>query len=94
MDEVIKKLNVKEALKYLKASYKLTSIVDKKEVKVKLVNSKILVDNETTHLKLNQELFQEIFKDEIFYIDTEEEDIDEVDPLKDVEYYSKLQNRQ
>lgn len=81
------KLNIKEAIKYLKASYQLYAIIDKKEERFLFLNNSFIIKNDQKNIKLNEYEFSNLYKDTYFYL-IENENEETVDIKKDEEYYS------
>ncbi len=81
------KINLDQAISYLKAGYHLVSIIGKREIRFFYREDKILVFGEEHFLSLNEYSFKEIYHDCLFEIDTETEE-EAVDMKKDEEYYS------
>ena len=81
------KLNVNQALRYLKASYHLYTIIDKKEEDFFYLDETIFVKSELKSFKIKEYDFLSLYQDCTFYV-LEENNEDTVDIKKDEEYYS------
>ncbi|MCR4698107.1 MAG: hypothetical protein K5762_01945 [Bacilli bacterium] len=81
------KLNVNQALKYLKASYHLYSIINKKEEDFFYLDDSILVKSELKSFKIKEYDFLSLYKECTFYL-LEDNNEETVDVKKDEEYYS------
>lgn len=78
------KFDVRKALSYLKAGYRLVC----KEEHLSYAFGKIRIRGENASLTLNAYRFLDLYKDGVFSLDEEENGEDLVDPKKDEEYYS------
>ena len=82
MDE---KVSVNIALSLLKSGYELYSIIDNIKYSFKYYSSLIHIHSQNIYLKIDEYQFLDSYKDNNFFY---EENIEEIDLLKDKEYYS------
>ena len=83
----VNKFDIQTATRYLKAGYRLKSIIDRKEEYFVMRNDIVFVLAEQKGIKLDLYTFADLYKDCVFEkVEVEEEET--VDIKKDEEYYS------
>lgn len=81
------KLNVSEALRYLKTGYPLFILSEGKKERFLYKENHVLLLGENKSIKMNEYDFLALYEGQFFF--EEEENMEEaVDPKKDEEYYS------
>ena len=88
------KLDINEAFTLLKSNYVLESFNENAHYTFVFDENKIIVSSKDFNAKLNPYDFKEIFKDYLFSPIKDHNNEEKIDPQKDNEYYSKLQNKQ
>ncbi len=81
------KLNVSEALRYLKAGYQLFIFSNNKKELFLYKENTVFLLGENKSIKMNEYDFLSLYEGQFFY-EEEESREDAVDPKKDEEYYS------
>lgn len=76
-----------DALRYLKAGYHLTSVIESKIVHFVFREDLVFVLDGESFLKMNEYVFRDLYRDSVFEIEDSSEE-DTVDMEKDREYYS------
>ncbi len=79
-------LDINKALTYLKAGYHLYSLNDKEKVTFYLKNNTVIISSNNVNSKISVYDFKALYLNSHFYILENNEE--EVDLLKDKEYYS------
>ena len=73
------------ALSLLKSGYYLYSIIENIKYNFKFFNNLIYISSDNLYIKMDEYQFVETYKDNIFQLN---ENVEEIDILKDEEYYS------
>ena len=81
------RINAKKALSLRKAGYKLFSVIDRQETLFLFIDDKIFVSSGNREVRLSPYSFLEIYENNLFLVDHDEEE-ETVDKKKDDEYYS------
>lgn len=79
------KVSIKMALSLLKSGYYLYSIIENIKYNFKFFNNLIYISSDNLYIKMDEYQFVETYKDNIFQLN---ENVEEIDILKDEEYYS------